>query len=601
MIDPILRLAITMHGGKGVYALLLGSGVSRSSSIPTGWDIVQDLIRQLARAQKISLPDDPEAWYRQTTGKDGDYSELLDQLTHSATERGQILRGYFEPNDEDRDQGRKLPSKAHRAIAQLVKSGYVRVLVTTNFDRLMEQALAEEGIQPTVISTPDAVMGAIPLTHSPCTLIKIHGDYLDTRLRNTRTELSAYEKPLDDLLDRVFDEYGIVICGWSAEWDVALRAAIERCPAHRFGAYWTAYQGKLTGAAEKLISVRRAEVVQISGADEFFVDLAEKIRALDDLTIADPVPARVAVALMKRYLADPPPAINLRDLVAGEIERAHAALRSDRFSVNDHNATPDAALARLRAYETEMQTALGLLACGGYWCREDQHAILCQAVKRLADDTTPQNGFNLRLSLKLYPALLAFYTAGITAIANSSFTLLARLFALKIRTQRLEPEEFIEAVVTPDKILDHGEQQWVFSNRQLTPLNNHLFETLRDPVREYLPDDDQYDDAFDTFEYLIALACCSVHLTDENFRQAESGQFSWRVPLGRFLWNKHRSDDHIARRTQFELNGPRPELIDAIVQAGMFGPVSAGYARLHLVKRGFDQYLREARQHSGLY
>jgi hypothetical protein len=33
MLDPVLKLAITMHSSKGVYVLLLGSGVSRSSAI----------------------------------------------------------------------------------------------------------------------------------------------------------------------------------------------------------------------------------------------------------------------------------------------------------------------------------------------------------------------------------------------------------------------------------------------------------------------------------------------------------------------------------------------------------------------------------------
>jgi hypothetical protein len=46
--DPILRLAIALYHNKGAYALLLGSGVSRSAGIPTGWEIVLDLTRQVA-------------------------------------------------------------------------------------------------------------------------------------------------------------------------------------------------------------------------------------------------------------------------------------------------------------------------------------------------------------------------------------------------------------------------------------------------------------------------------------------------------------------------------------------------------------------------
>lgn len=48
MLDPILSLAIAMQSDPGVYALLVGSGLSRSAGIPTGWEVVLDLIRKLA-------------------------------------------------------------------------------------------------------------------------------------------------------------------------------------------------------------------------------------------------------------------------------------------------------------------------------------------------------------------------------------------------------------------------------------------------------------------------------------------------------------------------------------------------------------------------
>jgi hypothetical protein len=50
MIDPLLSLAISMHSQKGVYAVLLGSGVSRSAGIPTSWEVMTDLAFRVARA-----------------------------------------------------------------------------------------------------------------------------------------------------------------------------------------------------------------------------------------------------------------------------------------------------------------------------------------------------------------------------------------------------------------------------------------------------------------------------------------------------------------------------------------------------------------------
>ena len=57
--------------------------------------------------------------------------------------------------------------------------------------------------------------GAPPLDHIRHMVFKVHGDYLDMRIRNTTTELSRYPREIDQLLDRIFDEYGLIVCGWS--------------------------------------------------------------------------------------------------------------------------------------------------------------------------------------------------------------------------------------------------------------------------------------------------------------------------------------------------------------------------------------------------
>ena len=123
MIDPLLSLAFSMHSSKGVYALLLGSGISRAAGIPTGWEIVLGLIRKLAVLEAADCEPDVVAWYKTRYGEDPDYSELLDAVAKSPSERQQLLRQHFEPSDEEREQGLKQPTQAHKAIAQLAKGG----------------------------------------------------------------------------------------------------------------------------------------------------------------------------------------------------------------------------------------------------------------------------------------------------------------------------------------------------------------------------------------------------------------------------------------------------------------------------------------------
>lgn len=145
MLEPILSLSFSMCSNKGVYALLLGSGISRSAGIPTGWDIVLDFVRRVAKVYNENCEPEPEAWYKNKFGEEPDYSKLLNELAKSPTERCQLLKNYFEPNEEDREKGLKVPTVAHKAIADMVANKYVKVIITTNFDRLLEKALEEVG------------------------------------------------------------------------------------------------------------------------------------------------------------------------------------------------------------------------------------------------------------------------------------------------------------------------------------------------------------------------------------------------------------------------------------------------------------------------
>ena len=90
---------------------------------------------------------------------------------------GPMLLGALRGGPRRREEGL---IAAHRTIVRLCLKGYVRVIVTTNFDRLLERALEIEGITPIVIDMPDAAECTSPMLHSGCTVVKVNDDYLDT-------------------------------------------------------------------------------------------------------------------------------------------------------------------------------------------------------------------------------------------------------------------------------------------------------------------------------------------------------------------------------------------------------------------------------------
>lgn len=278
--DPIVRLAIALNASRGAYAVLLGSGLSAAAGVPTGGQIVADLIAKVAALEGKSVGSDAYDWYRNRFGEEPEYSKLLDELAASSTERNELLRTYFEPGGFRAPHARPEPTAAHRALARLAAHGYISVFLTTNFDRLLEHALHAAGVSPTVLASPDDLEGSLPLGRTRCLLVKLNGDYLDTRIKNTSQELESYHPTIERLLDRILDEYGLIVCGWSADWDTALCRAIERNSRRRYTTFW-ASRGPLAGAAARIVAARDADVIQIKDADSLFADLSGRLALLD--------------------------------------------------------------------------------------------------------------------------------------------------------------------------------------------------------------------------------------------------------------------------------------------------------------------------------
>ena len=96
-IEPILRVSLALHSAPGVYALLLGSGVSRAAGIPTGWEVVLDLVTRVMAMKGIEDRDDPAGWYYRETGRPPEYSVLLEQLAATPLERRELLNRWDGP------------------------------------------------------------------------------------------------------------------------------------------------------------------------------------------------------------------------------------------------------------------------------------------------------------------------------------------------------------------------------------------------------------------------------------------------------------------------------------------------------------------------
>ncbi|MFF2050324.1 SIR2 family protein [Leifsonia sp. NPDC058194] len=380
--DPQVSLATALQSQPGVYALLIGSGVSTGVGIPTGWGVVEALVRKMAVASGHSVGDDFDASIWWETHGDGElgYSSLLAGLGSTRASRRALLAEFFEPTEDDREYERKIPGEAHKAIASLVRKGIVRVIVTTNFDRLIERALEAEGVSPQIVQSDAQVSGMEPMQHMACTIIKLHGDYASLDQRNTIDELASYPKATARLLKRVLDEYGLVICGWSGEWDTALVAAIEASANRRYPLYWVA-RSELGVVAKRLTARSGAHRIPGQLADEFFPDLLSRVEAVETMS-ATPDSVNLAISRLKKSLPDPTRHIEVRDLFDVELTRLSVFVKELSSSAQPTEWSElEAGLAQLRSRSA---TLIRLFTTAILLDRDRQHTDLLVDVQKRA-------------------------------------------------------------------------------------------------------------------------------------------------------------------------------------------------------------------------
>lgn len=496
-----MALTFSVRNNRGVYALLLGSGVSKAAEIPTGWGVVKDLIEKVAEIEGVE-PEDPFEWYKDEFGQPARYDELIEALADTQPERRALLERYFEPTDEERENGVKTPTDAHKSIAWLMKKGYIRVVLTTNFDNLLESALRDIGVEPTVISTTEAADGAEPLAHVSPVVLKIHGDYKETNLKNTTEELSSYDEPMQELIDEVLNDYGLIICGWSGNTDRALRESILSSRDRRYSTYWT-HRGEVSDLAEEIIEHRNGFKLEIEGANQFFFDLKENVRALKKAEDGAPLTREVIRERTKQYLPRNERRIDLSELMKEETERVYdkafdySALPLNE-DVNDENVEQ-----RVETYEQRVEKLVITTSISAYWENEVENPVgrdVLRAVGRLSSPPGASSYNSAFDNLKRYPACQVFYATGIAAVEANNWELVERLINIEIPFSRVSRPASLE--LHPRRLCANLGRR-ISLNQSL--LKKRMVENLREPLQDVIPNSRRYNDAFSTFEFALDL------------------------------------------------------------------------------------------------
>lgn len=545
--NTLLTLAHSIYSNKGIYAVLLGSGISRTSGIPTGWEIMLNIIERIAVLEKADMKGDPAAWYQNHYKEVPDYSNIIEKLTFTPEERINLLKKFIEPSSESEDKSKK-PAPAHHQLAQLVSKGYIKVIVTTNFDRLMESALNAIGVEPTIISSPAHVENAVPIIHSPVTLIKLNGDYLDTSFLNLKSELTSYDPRMTGLLQTVFENFGLVSCGWSGKWDIGLVNSLKSGSKFRYGTYFT-HMGKIEAELEELSRFRKATLVPIKNADDLFTELAENIEALER-TGMHPLSRELSIARVKKYVSEENERIRLHDFIMDEVKRTVDKINAglDYSSPTELNVKTN-----LDFFQSETKLIAELVMTGVYWGKEYHEETWLQSILRMAHPQKAERIYTLWSTLKYLPSVLLIYGAGLAAVIRKDFKFLKRMFSLQVITESGQ-EEVITYNSNPGSLMETSSLNQVLGGTQYAPMNEIIFKYFASPITNFLASEKLYDDIFDYFEIVNAV----FYLKIKGRSGFPWGKFKYRTYPTQMLRKLHKQiqeqkENHeLVRRTLFD-------------------------------------------------
>lgn len=243
--------AYQMRAGNIMW--FLGAGASRAAGIKTAGDMIWDFKQNLFRSYKklppnaITDPGDPAVQHKLQRYFDGlsgfpaggtadEYAQYFEATYPSAADR----RAYL-------DQLIKLgkPTYGHLALALLMRHGCCRIVWTTNFDRILEDAAAKiygstNDLVVADLGEPMKITDALNANRFPI-YGKLHGDYHSIALKNTNEELRHQDAEMRRAFIQACKTNGLAVVGYSgrdASVMEALKEALDEGRGFPNGLFW---------------------------------------------------------------------------------------------------------------------------------------------------------------------------------------------------------------------------------------------------------------------------------------------------------------------------------------------------------------------------
>lgn len=231
----------------------LGAGTSRTAGMPTAYDIIwnlkksyycreenldinaQDLNINAIKSRIQNYMDSkgfPSLWSPEEYSF---YFQLLFADDYEAQQK--YLREILSPQKISLNVG-------HRVLAALLALGKAKLIFTTNFDSVIEEAyayVAEKNLATFHLEGSYAALSELNNDNFPI-YAKIHGDFRYQSIKNLSIDLQENDKKIQECFLAASTRFGMIVSGYSGRDSNVMNMfneAIKQNNAFPFGLYWT--------------------------------------------------------------------------------------------------------------------------------------------------------------------------------------------------------------------------------------------------------------------------------------------------------------------------------------------------------------------------
>ena len=252
------------------FCFVLGAGASKPSGIPTGGELVDIWMQELKESytdkelkdwqkkKKISLLDLPS-----------NYPEIYDKRFELDKREGFV---FLESIIEGKE-----PSCGYSVLAQILDKSPHKIVITTNFDSLTEDALfIYTQKKPMVIVHESLADYITPFAYRPI-IVKIHRDLFFSP-KNTPEQTNELEASFKKNLEAIFKHYTPLVIGYGGN-DGSLMRFLEELEEIEGGMFWFYWQpgGEPNRRIQTLVEKFKGFGVPIAGFDELMIQIGNEL------------------------------------------------------------------------------------------------------------------------------------------------------------------------------------------------------------------------------------------------------------------------------------------------------------------------------------